>query len=243
MVIALHDILRQTWLVPVLALLGVVVALLAAAGISVDSAQRLLVEGGPVEIVSAALQFLVAAIALLLWTRRGGLFGLLAIASFLMGAREIDLHTAFTTHGIFSTKEYFRPGPPLLEKILAGSALLVVLALVVGGVLASWKELARLARARNATIIGLATIVLLLPVLKLFDALPRMAREVGMPVGEVGVKYLLAVEELGELMLPVLMLVVLVQLRVGRNSHAVRSPDAPSLHWAPARRHHPEPRI
>jgi hypothetical protein len=207
-----QGILSKNWLVLALALLGLAAALVVASQMPVDTAHPLLVEGGPVEVVTAVLLFAMAGVALVLWWHRGSVFGLLATVAFLMAAREFDLHTAFTTHGIFSTKEFFRPTVPAGEKLLAGAALLALLALVAISIRASWQELRRLWQARSPAVYGLATIVLLLPVLKLFDGLPRMMRGAGAPIGDAGMVCLLALEEVGELMLPVLLVVVMVQL-------------------------------
>jgi hypothetical protein len=206
------DLSGRRWLVLASALLAGGIAVLAASLMSVSTAHGILVEGGPVETVSALVQVATALTALWLMRRHRGLFGLIALAAALMAARELDLHHAFTTHGIFSAKEFSRPEVPLAEKLLAGFALALVLAALVWTPILYRREIARLVRERAAAIWGIGTIVLLLPVLKMFDSLPRILRELGMPLGDEGLKYLLALEEIGELAIPFLLCVVMAQL-------------------------------
>ncbi len=71
-----------------------------------DPMERLLQENGPIETASVILHFAVGGVALALWRQGGNLFGLVGLAAFLMGVREMDLHKAFTLHGIFSLKQY-----------------------------------------------------------------------------------------------------------------------------------------
>ncbi|HWL72203.1 MAG TPA: hypothetical protein VNS22_28005 [Geminicoccus sp.] len=194
------------------AVLSVLAALILTSLLAPPEATALLVEGGPVETLTAILHFLVAAAAFALWWRRGGLFGLLGIAALAMGARELDLDKAFTTHSVFSTKQYFHPEAPLPEKLLAGAAVVVLLVLAVWLVRISLPALRSLARQKAPAFWSIVTVLATLPLLKTVDALPRILRENGMELGPHALARLMALEEVGELALPLLVALVLVQL-------------------------------
>jgi hypothetical protein len=72
----------------------------------------------------------VASVAFVMWRKRGALFGFLALAELLMAMRELDVHRAFTTFGVFSTRLYARPDVPLFEKLGAALAIFAIVALL-----------------------------------------------------------------------------------------------------------------
>jgi hypothetical protein len=204
--------LDRRWLVAAGAALAVVTALTFAAVATPHMATLILTERGPIESLSALLHFGAMALALV-WRRRApGLLGLLAICAFLMGGRELDWHKAFTTHGIFSTKLYFYDTVPLAEKVIAGAFVVVLLTLLVMMAARSRHDLRRLVAERSPAIWGLATLVAILPVIKLIDGLPRMVREAGGALDAGVVKALLSVEEIGEMALPLLMMLLILQI-------------------------------
>lgn len=200
------------WLVPATALFAAVAAAGVAALSSNATVADLLREGGSVETASALLHFAAAALALVLCSRALGLPGLIAVCAFLMGARELDLHQAFTTHGIFSTKQYFRDTVPMAEKLLGGAVALTLIALLATRIAASVRDVSRLVSERSAAVIGLVTIAVVVPLLALLDAAPRLGREAGLAPSPDLVTFLLASEELGELALPVIIMLVTLQV-------------------------------
>lgn len=95
---------------------------------------------------------------------------------------------------VFSTEESLYPTVPLLEKLLASTATIVMAALLIGSLLANWKNVLHLARTRDAAFYGMSTIVLMPPVLKLVHGPPRMLRGAGVTLEEDAVVRLLAEE-------------------------------------------------
>ncbi len=195
--------------------LAFVAAILFDLVMPIDQARLILREDGPVESVSALVHLGAAVIALAMWFGRRSLYGLLALASVFMASREIDLHKAFTTHGVFSLKQYSSEAVPLAEKLISAGA---VIALVVAFFLLTrgvWSEIRRLRARRHPALISLVTLLAALPVLKIIDGLPRMLRDQGVSPAAWLTDMLLAVEEIGEMALPFLTLVILWQLWTG----------------------------
>lgn len=200
------------WLVLGLALFSVLAATVFAALSTDEAALHAVREGGPIETISAGLHFGVAALALWLWTRRGGMVGAIAVCELLMGLREIDAHKAFTTHGVFSTKQYFRPDTPGMEKVFSAIVVLLVIAAVVGSFWGARRELKALIARRAPAIYGLATLLVTIVALKEVDGGPRMLARIGLPLSEHVYRYSLSIEEIGEMFLPLLALAVLIQI-------------------------------
>lgn len=200
------------WLAPKasLATLGLCVGLVLA--LPHGPLERALLENGPIETASAVLHFAVAGVALALWRRGGNLFGLVALAAFLMGVREMDLHKAFTTHGIFSLKQYSYVEVPLAEKLLSSIAVLALATPFVIGLRTLRHDLAALRRGHRTALMTLVTLGMVLPALKIIDGLPRMMRGWGLDPSESTLLHLLAVEEIGEMVLPALVALLVFQL-------------------------------
>jgi len=212
-----NSVLDRRWLVAAAATVALVFALTFAALASPDTAKRLLSENGVFESLSAVFHFCALGLALLYRRRAPALLGLIAISAFLMGGRELDWHKAFTTHGIFSTKLYFYNTVPLMEKVIAGVFVLTLLTLLVLALVRSRHDLRRLAAERSPALWGLATLVVILPIIKLIDGLPRMVREAGGALDGGVVRTLLSVEEIGEMALPLLVMLAILQIaRAGR---------------------------
>ncbi len=211
-----YSLLDRRWLVAVAAAFAIAVALTFAAVASPDTARPLLSESGVFENLSAVFHFGAMGLALL-WRRRAPAFlGLIAISAFMMGGRELDWHKAFTTHGIFSTKLYARDTVPLAEKLIAGAVVLTLLTLLVLLLVRSRHDLRRLAAQRAPALWGLATLIAILPMLKLMDALPRLVRESGRNLDPAIIQSLLSVEEIGEMALPLLVMLAIVQIARAR---------------------------
>lgn len=172
---------------------------------------RLLAEGGPVETASVALHLLAASVAFVMWRKRGALFGFLALAELLMAMRELDVHRAFTTFGVFSTRLYARPDVPLFEKLGAALAIFAIVALLAGLLWRSRSELRLMAAERSPAFRGLVAVAVFTVALKEIDGLPRMLARVGVILSERADTVSHAIEELGEMALPVLVLAVILQ--------------------------------
>lgn len=205
-------LIDNRWLVLGLALFSVFAAVLFAALSTDADAIHAMREGGPVETISAGLHFTVAALALWLWTRRGGMVGAVGICELLMGLREIDAHKAFTTHGVFSTKQYFRPDVPGMEKVLSLIVVLLVIAAVVGSFWGARRELKALIVRRAPALYGLATLLVTIVALKQVDGGPRMLARIGLPLSDHAYRFSLSIEEIGEMFLPLLALALVIQI-------------------------------
>lgn len=213
---ASYSLFDRRWLVAAAAAFAIAVALTFAAVAGPDTARPLLSESGMFENLSAVFHFGAMGLALL-WRRRApAVLGLIGISAFLMGGRELDWHKAFTTHGIFSTKLYARDTVPLAEKLIAGAVVATLLTLLVLVLVRSRHDLRRLAAQRAAALWGLATLVAILPMLKLMDALPRLVREAGRSLDPAVIQSLLSVEEIGEMALPLLVMLAIVQIARAR---------------------------
>lgn len=211
-----YSIFDRRWLVAAAAAGAILLALTFAAVASPEMAGPLLSENGVFETLSAVFHFAAMGLALL-WRRRApGLLGLIAISAFLMGGRELDWHKAFTTHGIFSTKLYARANVPLAEKLIAGAVVVTLLTLLVLLLVRSRHDLRRLVTQRAAALWGLTTLVVILPMLKLMDALPRLVRESGRNLDPAVIQSLLSVEEIGEMALPLLVMLAIAQIARAR---------------------------
>jgi len=208
-------LLDRPWAVAFVAGVALLMILGAIAILPFVALDRAVQESGPVESVSVGLHLMVAALAATIW-RRAPLAGFVVLASLLMAAREIDLQTAFTHYSVFSTKQYVYAGPGVVERIASA---VLVLGLGIAVILLVWRErltLRALRRLRSPAIGGLVGWVVSGILLKGVDNAPRELNNLGRPAGEVLALQLTAVEELGEMALPVLALILLIQLARSR---------------------------
>lgn len=207
-----YSVLDRRWLVAAAAAGALIVALTFAAVASPSVAGPLLSENGAFESLSAVFHFGAMGLALLCRRRAPALLGLIATSAFLMGGRELDWHKAFTTHGIFSTRLYAYDTVSLAEKLIAGAVVVMLLTLLVLMLVRSRHDLRRLTAERAPALWGLATLVAILPVLKLLDALPRLVRESGGSLDPGFVQLLRSVEEIGEMALAPLVMLAIMQI-------------------------------
>lgn len=202
----------RPWAVVALAVVATALAALIGLFTPPDILSPWLVENGPVEFASFGLHLLAMAAALAAWRLGAPLAPLLAMGSLLMALREIDAQSAFTHYSVFSTKMYVYPGPSLMERILSGAGVLTVLGLTAGSIWLSRDSIRRLRRDRSAALFGLMGFVGFAIALKAVDNLPRELRKLDLTLNEAGLSVVTAVEEIGEMALPLLTLVLLVQL-------------------------------
>lgn len=170
-------------------------------------------EDGPIEAPSAALHFLVA-LALLAVILRGAplIFLLTAVLAAAMGGRELDIHKAMTSGSMTRIAYYLDPEVALLERL--GAAVFVI-GVVAALLYAAWRYSGTLRRAlvqRNPAVWSFAAGVLLVPVLKAIDALPRWIRDIfGATLDENTLALLLSLEEMMEFFLPLVFLTAVIQ--------------------------------
>lgn len=94
-----------------------------------DVAKMLIKENGPVEMVSA-IAYIVSSVWLFLKSRQSEVRKNLSavVIVLLLGLRELDFHSRFTTMGIFKTRFYISSTVPLMEKLIVS---LIVIAIFI----------------------------------------------------------------------------------------------------------------
>lgn len=97
----------------------------------VDLAVSLVVEHGPVEMLTVIGYFIAATgLVLMPFFRPGSRTVLGGILVLLLGLRELDFHSKFTTMGIFKSRYYLSPDVPQPEKGIV-SILMILLIIVL----------------------------------------------------------------------------------------------------------------
>jgi hypothetical protein len=180
------------------------------------------------------------------------LFYLLAVASFLHFApedhgrvywpiptvlilftlREMDLDKAFTTHGILSAKHYAGDASFLSKAIGAGVvafSLITIVKLAMLGCGPWWRGL----RARRGWALATLAALLLLVFTKSVDGLTRKLEPLGIEPGVPVENAALLLEELGEAMIPVAILLAILSVwlqkgRLGASDRLAVRRDRPS---------------
>jgi hypothetical protein len=212
--------LSSRWLLPQVAVAAGIIAALVVLFLSNDNARALLAENGPIEAMTIMLHLACAALALVLFWRHGGLFGLIGFGALLFALREIDFHKRFTTFDVSRFEQYTSPLVPWDEKVTVVAALLAMAILAVWFAVHAWRILPRLRGTPVMT--GLIALAVFLPFLKLLDSLPRNMRELGFPLDATTRLGALALEEISELALPVMIILLVCQLysEVGKSAAA-----------------------
>ncbi len=177
-------------------------------------------EGGMIENLTVVFYGAVLLAGLFLVSRGHKAAGLVALLSLLMGLRELDAHKAFTTYGVFKTRLYVSPDVPLAEKLVAALVVVGLLVLVVLAIRASWRTLGDPRSAAGITLLGLGGFGLFL---KGIDGLPRELADIGLALDPGVLAVSKAVEETGELGLPVLLALALIQLFYSRAGGLVKN--------------------
>lgn len=206
-------------------LLAVATGLLAWLELPADAVMAITRENGPIELPTALLWF---ALAFGIWHAKPGraeraAWVALSALSAAFGARELDLHKAWTSMSILKSRFYLGEGP-LAEKLIG---LAVIGSLAAAGVLllkrygaSAWRELAQ----RTPWSMAIATFVSTLLVAKLLD---RAIYGYGLPVSSGGHALVSALEELLELSLPIIGAVGFA-LGLRPSSKAAASPRRPA---------------
>jgi len=206
------SLLDKPWLVLLGILPVVAFATLLGLAMPVATLEPLIVENGPFEVTSVILHLLVAGLGLYYWRKGYTIGGLLSFASLLMAAREADLHKAFTTFGLFKTRQYVDASVPLMEKIISLGVVLPLLGAIVFLIYRSRKDIGHLYRQRHAAFFGLMSLPIYLVALKELDGAPRMLRKAGMALSEREGLISRSIEEVGETFIPLFVLIVLLQM-------------------------------
>ena len=207
-------LLRRPYLALAVTLAVAAIGVLSAYPFTEDRLNALTKEDGWIEVTTAAL-YLAAVVALLAsWRLDARFFAHSAFIVGLLGARELDLHKAFTTDSVLTTRFFFRDHVPLTEKLVAG-AVLAVLLVVVLRYLRHWRRLRDGLVRRSPAAISVALAILMLPATKFLDAFGRLLTgfgfEVTFNIDAVGI-----VEESLEMAIPVVIALAVAQYALGR---------------------------
>lgn len=197
------------------ALLAPVVALVLWAVLPTERLLAFLEEGGPVEASTAALYFI---IAFALWfARRPGDDGCtwlaLCVVFAAFGARELDLHKAWTGTSVLKVSFYLRDAP-LHQKLTALPIVLAVgvsaLYLVAKFAMPLWRALKQL----DPVAVTMVCFFVTMFVSKVFDrSINILAEDFGMRFGEAVGSMVTSFEETLEFFLPILAILGLAQHR------------------------------
>ncbi len=220
----LQATIRRPYLAVFVAILVTVVAVLSAYPFSEERLDALTKEDGWIEVTTVIL-YAAAILALLVscrFDRR--FFAHSAFIVALMGARELDLHKAFTTDSVLTTRFFFRDHVDLPEKLIAGAVLLVLLVITLR-YLRNWRRLRDGLTLRSPAAISAALAILLMPATKSLDAFGRVAKGLGFEItfniDAVGI-----VEESLEMAIPVLIVLSVVQYTLARRADDRRTVPA-----------------
>ena len=167
-------LLRRPYLAVAVALAVAAIGVLSAYPFTEDRLNALTKEDGWIEVTTAAL-YLAAVVALLAsWRLDARFFAHSAFIVGLLGARELDLHKAFTTDSVLTTRFFFRDHVGLQEKLVAG-AVVLVLAVIVLAYLRYWRRLRDGLVRRSPAAVSVALMIVMLPGTKFLDAFGRNA--------------------------------------------------------------------
>ena len=162
--------------------------------------------------------YLVAGAACLLMLRRcAALYVPAALVLFAMCARELDMHSRFTTDSMLKSRYYLKVKAPLMEKLLAGTVVLALAAVVIYLLMRYLPLLRRRLRERAPEAVSLGAAGIVLVCTKLVDRLPGILKhDYGIGLSELARHLAMALEEPMELMIPLLVLLALLQVRLTR---------------------------
>ncbi len=170
-------------------------------------------ETGPFELGS--IVFWLAMTVAVIKTRKHwkpGTWISLAALSLIAAMREADFQKAFTTEGFMKTNYYTNPAIPLPEKMLAGAVFLSILLVAASALYRGARFLYR-DRLRTFGSLMLAEIFVLLFITKVCDRLPAIVKkDYDYVPGETLGRILTAVEEGGEMMIPLLGIVTILSV-------------------------------
>lgn len=195
--------------------LCVAVAVLAWAVLSPEAVLRLMAESGPVEAATAPLYFLAAIYVLVAGVPRIEPSPVLPLCIVLcgFGARELDLHKAFTGTSVLKVSFYLGPAP-LAHKLVALGVVGAVLGAVLHLLTRHGRRIWRGLRQGRPAAITVAVFAVTMVVAKIVDR-SRMVllEDFGIALGSSATALFIALEETLELGLPLLVLLGLLRHR------------------------------
>jgi hypothetical protein len=187
-----------------LVLLGVVGAVALWVALPPEQVMRVIAEDGPIELPTAVLYLLLVVALLLPPSVDLRLRLALAVSFATFAAREFDLHKHWTEKSVLKVSFYLGDAP-LHQKLVAASVLALiavsVLYLLRRHALATWRAF----RAGHPVAVTIAWFMATIVVSKVLDrSVNLLIEDAGVPVGASMHALVSAVEEVSELVLPLL---------------------------------------
>lgn len=174
----------------------------------VSTREYLLAEGGPIELPSALLYF----VCFGLICYRGGLsflrnYAYLALIPPLFGMRELDLHKAFTTTGIFKIRFFTSSEVPFYEKIFGLLVIAALIYMLYALIRHQTKNYLTEVRAFTPLALGATLVAGLVVVSKTIDGLERKLESIGLTASSLIAEHSTSLEEILELGIPIVMII------------------------------------
>lgn len=218
---AVATLLARPYLAVPVAFAVTAIGILSAYPFTAERLTAMTRESGWIEISTAVVYFSAALILLAVQRHDRWFFVHSAVIVALMGSRELDLHKAFTSDSVLSTRFYFRDQAQLQEKLIAG-AVMIVMGVIVLYYLRYWPRLRDGLSRRTPAAISAALAIAFIPLTKFFDAFGRLMTgfgfEVDFDINMVGI-----VEESSEQAIPVVIVLAVAQYVLKR--HTERGPE------------------
>ncbi len=184
-------------------------------------------EGGVIENLTVVGYAITAVIVLALpgvaWLRRSELAFLIG----LLAARELDLHKAFTQDSLLKMDYYLKTDAPLMEKGLSILFLVAIAAVAVHLVVCAGPGFLAALKARRDYTLSVLCGLIFIGFSKSIDGIPRKMRGLGVSVDDTVRLSFRSVEELVELMIPLVFTAACIQFwMLVRSRH--NSPQTPN---------------
>lgn len=174
-----------------------------------NSRKVLLMEKGPIEIISASLHFICFFLVII----KGGIafskvYPYFSTLPLLFGFRELDFDVKFTTTGILKIRFFTRSDVPLYEKVIGFIIILSVVMLVLMMIKKQFKPFMEELKKRSAIGIGAFLTIAIIIGSNLLDGLGRKTKSMGLELHPLILKYSSVAEEIIELGIPILMILM-----------------------------------
>jgi hypothetical protein len=211
----IERVLLRPWAALILPLAAFVLAMLLWASLALPTLQSLLSEDGIIEQPTQWLFFLAGAFALL-WRRPEAAWSdsiALALVMFAFGAREMDLHKSLTEGSVLRVSFYFGSAP-LMQKLVALSVVALAAWAMAWLLLRHTGRIVAGVRRADPACISVAVFVVALVGIKMLDrSVGVLTEDFGMSISSELAALVVAIEEVDELVLPIIALLAMWQHR------------------------------
>lgn len=201
-----------------LVLILITILTLRIFSLEAKSAQSIVVEGGPIETLSAILYFLcfgfICVMGRFTFLRQ---HTYLALVPLLFGLRELDAHKEFTTTGIFKIRFFTSAEVPFYEKFFGFLLVAALIYMVVALVRHQTKNYFAEVRLMTPLAIGPALVVGLAVFSKTIDGLGRKLDSFGYTISNHALATFGEIEEIMELGIPMIMIIAFTYFFLEKN--------------------------